>query len=117
VYKPVFAITIESSGCPYVVGDINGNGAMNGIDVSYGVNYLKGGAAPPNVCDCGAYGQIFAAGDVNGTCSFNGIDISYFVNFLKGGAGLLFCPDCPPAGAAAVVRPGLGQPARIRVSD
>jgi hypothetical protein len=86
--------------CYYIPGDINGNGSANGIDVSYGVNYFKGGPPPPIDCNppyVNLPDPFYAAGDVNASCSFNGIDISYYVAFLKGGAGLLFCQDCPPA--------------------
>jgi hypothetical protein len=93
--------------CVYIPGDINNNADVNGVDVSYGVNYFKGfGEAPPVNCpDCPSSGeQLYGAGDVNGNCLFNGVDISYFVNFLKGvGPELLFCPDCPPGQAAAVI--------------
>jgi predicted glutamine amidotransferase len=88
---------ILASGCFYVPGDINGNGIANGIDVVYGVNYLKGGAAPPIRCDCSPNGTIYAAADVNGNCAFNGVDITYFVRFLKGQVPVLLnCPDCAP---------------------
>jgi hypothetical protein len=93
--------------CSYVPGDINGNGSANGIDVTYGVAYLKGGPVPP--IDCGApvgpcphASPFYAAADVNGNCAFNGIDITFYVSYLKGSQpALLFCIDCPPAGAAA----------------
>ncbi|OGC91065.1 MAG: hypothetical protein A2W25_13995 [candidate division Zixibacteria bacterium RBG_16_53_22] len=90
-----------SGGCSYVPGDINGNGSSNGIDVVYGVIYLKGGDPPPDSCDCRpdvpTY-PFYGAGDVNGSCTFNGIDITYFVAYLKGlQPALEYCPDCPPA--------------------
>ncbi len=89
-------------GCPYLLGDINGNTQTNGIDVVYGVNYFKGGSVPPVRCDmCPEPSPFYAAGDVNGNCQFNGIDISYFVNYLKGGAALRPCTDCLPASLAA----------------
>ncbi len=88
-----------SGGCPYLLGDINNNAQTNGIDVVYGVNYFKGGSAPPVSCDmCPEPAPFYAAGDVNGNCQFNGIDISYFVNYLKGGPALHACGDCPAAG-------------------
>jgi hypothetical protein len=88
---------ILASGCFYVPGDINGNGVANGLDVVYGVNYLKGGPVPPSRCDCSPHGMIYTAADVNGNCAFNGVDITYFVRFLKGQVPLLLdCPDCPP---------------------
>jgi len=87
--------------CAYTPGDINDNGAANGVDVSFGVNYFKGfGDAPPIACaDCPNPGQqLFGAGDVNGNCQFNGVDISYFVNYLKGvGPALNYCQECPPS--------------------
>jgi hypothetical protein len=84
--------------CSYIPGDINGNGAANGIDVTYGVSYLKGGNAPPDSCNCPPQAfPFYATGDANGNCAFNGIDITYFVAYLKGGAALRNCPDCPPA--------------------
>jgi len=94
--------TSTGGGCVYVPGDINGNGAANGIDVTFGVSYLKGGAMPPDICvDCPSAGQnLFSAMDVNGSCSANGIDITFFVAYLKSlQPALLFCPTCPPATA------------------
>jgi hypothetical protein len=93
-----------SSGCAYTIGDINNNGAANGIDVVYGVNYFKGSSAPPIDCGspvgpCPQASPFYAAGDVNGNCAFNGIDVTFFVNYLKGVVpALLICPTCPPAG-------------------
>jgi len=84
--------------CDYVPGDINGNGSANGIDVTYGVTYLKGGASPPYACDCGTYGIFFVSGDVNGNCAFNGIDITFFVAYLKGlQPSINYCAACPPS--------------------
>jgi uncharacterized repeat protein (TIGR01451 family) len=99
--------------CAYVPGEMNGIGGPNGIDVVYGVNFLKGGAPPTIECNppCLTYinpqppyqqlplpDPFYAAMDVNGNCAANGIDITYFVNFLKGiQPALLYCADCPPA--------------------
>jgi uncharacterized delta-60 repeat protein len=87
------------SGCFYIPGDANGNGAFNGIDVSYMVNFLKGlGGPPPDTCNCPLHGHIYSAADANASCQFNGIDVTYSVNYLKGlGPAPLGCPDCPPA--------------------
>jgi hypothetical protein len=93
-------LVVYSSGpnCQYIPGDINGNGDANGIDVTFGVSYFKGGASPPYSCDCQPVGVFFVAGDVNGNCTFNGIDITYFVGFLKGTQPQLnFCSSCPPS--------------------
>ena len=94
-----------SPGCSYVPGDINGNGSANGIDVTYGVTYLKGGSAPPDSCDCPPMAfPFYGAMDVNGNCQANGIDITFFVAYLKSlQPALLFCPDCPPPGVAAAI--------------
>jgi hypothetical protein len=96
-YSAPFHFTvIAGPSCDYVVGDINGNGAFNGIDVSYGVGYFKGGALPPYSCDCNG-STWYVAGDVNGNCSFNGIDITYAVTYFKGGPNPIPCPACAPA--------------------
>jgi M6 family metalloprotease-like protein len=94
---------VEISGCAYRIGDINNVAPANGIDVTYGVSYLKGGNPPPVNCSppCPQPAPFYAAMDVNGTCNTNGIDITYFVGFLKGGPALMFCPTCPPAGRVA----------------
>jgi subtilisin family serine protease len=65
------------TGPAFVPGDVNGSGDVNGLDVVYLVNYLKGiGPIPPD--------PILRA-DANGSCAVNGIDVSYLVIFLKGG--------------------------------
>ncbi len=96
---PVNLVVREQGGsCVYVGGDVNGSGSTNGLDVTYLVNYFKGGDAPINSCDCPPNGTIYAACDVNASCTVNGLDVTYMVNFFKGGAALAFCPDCPPTG-------------------
>jgi hypothetical protein len=82
--------------CIYVPGDINDNGILNGIDVTYAVGYFKGGSAPTYSCECTTGNSWFVAGDVNGDCIFNGIDVSYMVSYFKGGAIPIPCPNCPP---------------------
>jgi hypothetical protein len=90
------SIRFFTPACDYTSGDINGSGGANGIDVVYGVSFLKGGAPPPIYCDCSSHPDFhYVAGDVNGSCSFNGIDITYFVTYLKSGPALTSCPDCP----------------------
>jgi hypothetical protein len=57
-------------------GDANGTGDVNGLDVVYLVNYLKGlGPAPSPIL----------RGDSNGDCATNGLDVVYLVSYLKGG--------------------------------
>lgn len=89
------------SACEYTVGDVNGSDSYNGLDITYGVAYLKGGPEP--LCPFGSCtippcDEFFHCGDVNGTCSYNGLDITYGVAYFKGGPGPIACPDCPPAG-------------------
>ncbi len=83
-------------GCVYVVGDINGDGTTNGLDVVYLVNFLKGGPPPPDICDCPPHGDFMVTVDVNGSCSINGLDVTYLVGYFKGGPNLIPCADCPP---------------------
>jgi len=94
-----FRLHPPAGGCDYVPGDINGNGSPNGIDVTYGVAYLKGGGAPRDSCNCPPIGfPFYAAMDVNGNCAANGIDITFFVAYLKQmQPAILHCIDCPPA--------------------
>jgi hypothetical protein len=83
--------------CEYIIGDDNGNGIFNGLDVTYGVSYFKGGPPPPYQCECTSGLTWYVAGDVNATCSFNGVDITYMVAYLKGSPNYLTpCPECPP---------------------
>jgi hypothetical protein len=89
-------MTVLSPPCQYVDGDINGDNVANGLDIIYGVHYLRGQPLPHELCDCQGHGLIYASGDVNNSCSFNGIDITYIVNHLKGGPALMPCQDCPP---------------------
>jgi hypothetical protein len=105
--------TTPQGGCQYVPGDINGNGSANGIDVTYGVSYFKGGNLPPDNCGspvgpCPQPSPFYAAGDVNGNCAFNGIDITFFVAYLKGlQPAILYCATCPPGGLAAPPAPAI----------
>jgi parallel beta-helix repeat protein len=81
----------------YVVGDINGSDSYNGLDIIYGVAFLKGGQPPGYLCECLSGFVFYAMGDVNASCSYNGLDITYGVSYLKGQVSELFpCPDCPP---------------------
>jgi hypothetical protein len=95
-------------GCVYVVGDVNDSGEFNGLDVTYSVSYLKGGAAPPYVCECVPGDSWYVAGDVNNSCSFNGLDVTYGVSYFKGGPDPVPCGDCPPAPGAARERSAKG---------
>ena len=83
--------------CSYLPGDVNGNGATDGNDVTYFVNYVKGGNLPSHYCSCIYELYLFVQADVNSSCSVNGIDVTYFINYLKGGPQLGYCPSCPPS--------------------
>lgn len=65
-----------------VTGDANDNGVLNGVDVVYIVNYLKGRVPPPDPIELG---------DANGDCLTNSADVIYLVNFFKGGAFPIPC--------------------------
>lgn len=81
--------------CDYVVGDVNGSWDFNGLDVTYGVSFFKGGNSP--LCDPCQYCPDWSyCGDVNSSCSYNGLDITYAVAYLKGGPSPEPCGDCPP---------------------
>ena len=95
----IYNAMIPSVGeCDYVIGDINNSGDLNGLDVTYGVAYLKGGSSPPFECECTQGNIIYSSGDVNNSCDFNGMDITYLINYFKGGAEPVPCQDCPPIG-------------------
>lgn len=86
-----------AGGCSYAVGDVNGSDSYNGLDITYGVAFFKGGPGP--ACpdcpadDCNSWSYC---GDVNASCSYNGLDITYGVAYFKGGPGPIPCADCPP---------------------
>jgi hypothetical protein len=116
---PELTIPVElevSGGCSYVPGDINGEGHANGVDVTFGVAYFKGGLTPPADCvpPCvGVPDPFYAAGDVNGECRFNGIDITFYVAYLKSlQPALLYCGDCPPASAPGTI--GSDEATRVK---
>lgn len=88
---------LEEYDCPYVLGDANGSGAANGLDVVYLVSYFKGGSAPIDTCICDPHGELFPSADANGSCSVNGLDVTYMVTYFKGAGELQFCADCPPS--------------------
>ena len=75
-----FGVNVDT-GIVYVVGDVNHNGILNGVDVVYFVNYLKGVGPPPPLEINGFYPEA----DANGNCLVNGVDVVYLVNYFKGG--------------------------------
>ncbi|UCC81058.1 MAG: hypothetical protein JSW64_06790 [Candidatus Zixiibacteriota bacterium] len=87
------------AGCDYVVGDVNGSDSYNGLDITYGVAYFKGGNdpfCPFGSCPIPPCDAFFYCGDVNGSCNYNGLDITYGVAYFKGGSAPVPCGDCPP---------------------
>ena len=89
-----------TGGCDYVVGDVNGSDSYNGLDITYGVAFFKGGPdpmCPYGSCPVSPCDAFFYCGDVNASCSYNGLDITYGVAYFKGGPGPSPCADCPPA--------------------
>jgi hypothetical protein len=92
----VIILGLDSPGCDYIVGDVNGSDNYNGLDITYGVAFFKGGPEPMYECECSPHGTWYVAGDVNGSCSYNGLDITYGVAYFKGGPDPIPCADCPP---------------------
>lgn len=59
----------------FVPGDCNDSGDVNGLDVVYLVNYLKGGPAPiPRL-----------SADVDGNCVIDAVDVVRLLDYLEGG--------------------------------
>jgi len=88
-------VAVDTISCVYVVGDVNNDSIYNGLDIIYGVAYLKGGN-PPMCEECPLCSDWWYCGDVNGSCSYNGLDITYGVSYFKGGPYPVSCADCPP---------------------
>lgn len=96
-------VTFTVGGYSYIVGDVNGSDHYNGLDITYGVAYFKGGPEPlcPDfpIGDCNSWNYC---GDVNANCDYNGLDITYGVAYFKSGSPEpMPCPDCPPSGVSA----------------
>ena len=69
-----------------IPGDVNHSNDVNGLDVVWLVNYLKGYGTPP---------IPIIRGDTNGDCNVNGLDVVYLVNYLKGIGPAPFWGNCP----------------------
>lgn len=59
----------------FVPGDANDSGEVDGLDLVFLVNYLKGGPGP----------EPLLAADVNGDCLIDFTDVAYFLEYFKGG--------------------------------
>lgn len=76
-------------------GDVNGDDAINPIDVTYMANYVYMGhnmlIQPPN-CP-------FSCGDVNCDAGLNPVDVVFYINYVYLGIDM-FCADpCGPSGS------------------
>jgi len=90
-----------AGGCDYAVGDVNGSSTYNGLDITYGVAFFKGGPVPQ--CEpCQECPDWHYCGDVNASCSYNGLDITFGVAYFKGGPLPEPCADCPPSGLVGI---------------
>ncbi len=88
-------LMVAALGDSMILGDVNNSGIVNGIDVIYLVNYLKGGPAIPAPA---------LRADVNGNCNVDGMDVTYLHEWLKGGPDFIR-GNCGP-GLSLVVPPG-----------
>ncbi|UCC81070.1 MAG: VCBS repeat-containing protein, partial [Candidatus Zixiibacteriota bacterium] len=112
----------ENAGCDYVTGDVNGSDSYNGLDITYGVAFFKGGSdpmCPYGSCPIPPCDAFFYCGDVNGSCSYNGLDITYGVNYFKGGSDPIPCGDCPPNPELSInkyeIKPAVQKEAEINI--
>jgi hypothetical protein len=71
--EPAFAAG-ELSYVEYLPGDANGSAAVNGLDVTYMIGYLRGRSISMD-------GN--RAADTNGDCRFNILDVTFLVNYLE----------------------------------
>ena len=97
----IIAELADFAPCSYTPGDINGDGHLIGSDVTYGVNYFRGGTPPPDSCWNNVTSEWqYTAADGNGDCHFIGSDITYLVNYFRGVNPLpQYCIQTPPADA------------------
>jgi hypothetical protein len=105
---------VFQANCHYLPGDINSDSTFNNLDVTYAVNYFKGGHPPLYSCQCSYGSTWFVSGDVNSTCTFTGLDVTYMVRYLKGGTAPIVCPACPPAGSHGLLFKVSSQALEIR---
>jgi hypothetical protein len=70
--------------CEYICGDVNGNGVINILDITYLISYVYlGGPAPVPL----------ESGDVNSSGTINILDITYLINYVYKGGPEPVCPD------------------------
>lgn len=69
--------------CGFLCGDVNDNGTINALDITFLINYLYEHGLSPN---------HLQAADVNNSGTVNALDITYLINYLyKHGPA----PNCP----------------------
>jgi len=83
VYDRVFA-WLNDEGPAYIPGDLDGDEAVNPVDMVFMVNYVYKDSDPP---------PILNAADVNADCQINPVDIVYLVNYVYKSQGTLL-PGC-----------------------
>ncbi len=69
----------------YIPGDLDGNEAVDPLDVTYAVNYVYLATDPPP--------NGLNSADVNGDCTVDPLDVTYLVNFVYLSRGTLI-PGC-----------------------
>ena len=67
---PLYECECTPGSAWYVSGDVNGDCLYNGLDIGYGVSYLKGGSAPMACQDCPPVGVV-TAGEGNDSSNIN----------------------------------------------
>jgi hypothetical protein len=77
------SVCVDPCDSNQVRGDANNSGSLNGLDVTYLINYFKGGSSICLGCPCG--------GDANNSGNANGLDVIFLVNYFKGGPAPVPC--------------------------
>jgi hypothetical protein len=66
---------VQAADGDFIAGDVNASGRIDGVDIVYLVNFLKGGPPPP---------EPFLRADCNGSCNVTGSDVLYLLQYLRG---------------------------------
>jgi hypothetical protein len=84
----------------FIPGDVNNSGRVDGMDIVYFVNYLKGGPFPP---------QPLLRADCDGSCDVSGIDVMYLLNYLLGWGNPPIRGNCLIAPQSSTVGSSVGR--------